>query len=147
MRRSSTIMPEQRREIERALQKLPESFTAEEIKDMHNDLSSDVRLLKANNVPQKVAEAKLHEKHKTLAYSYPTLFFKTVRGEMDQHIFDTLMNLKSKVDTGEINNKKAKELVIDGAKRQVEGGAPRAPKLKEGGTVQEITLKCKVEDS
>lgn len=141
-------MPGQRREIERQLEKLPESFTAEEIKQMHNNLSSDVRMLKANNVPQKVLEANLHQKHKTLAYSYPTLFFKTVRGEMDQHIFDTLMNLKQKVDTGEINNKRAKELVIDGAKRHVEGEVPRAPKPepKEGGTVQEITLKCKVEE-
>ena len=142
-------MPGQRREIERALQQLPESFTAEQIIHMHSDLSSDVLLLKKNKVPQKLAEARLHEKHKTLAYSYPTLFFKTVRGEMDQHIFDTLMNLKSKVDAGEINNKRAKELVIDGAKRHVEGEAPRAPKpeLREGGTVQEITLKCKVEDT
>ena len=142
-------MPGQRREIERALQQLPESFTAEQIIKMHSALSSDVLLLKKNKVPQKFAEARLHETHKTLAYSYPTLFFKTVRGEMDQHIFDTLMNLKSKVDAGEINNEKAKELVVDGAKRHVEGEAPRAPKpqKKEGGTVQEITLKCKVEDT
>lgn len=116
---------------------------------MHSDLSCDVETLRADNVPQKVAEAKLHEKHKTLAYSYPSLFFKTVRGEMDQHIFDSLMNLKRKVDVGEIDNKKAKELVIDSAKRHVEGEAPRAakPGKKEGGTVQEIILNCKLEDS
>lgn len=116
---------------------------------MHSDLNSDVLLLKKNKVPQKIAEARLHQKHKTLAYSYPTLFFKTVRGEMDQHIFDTLMSLKSKVDAGEINNRKAKELVIDGAKRHVAGEAPRAakPESREGGTVQEIVIKCKPEDT
>lgn len=142
-------MPGQRRDIERQLEQLPESFTAEEIKDMHQKLNADVSKLKGANIPQKEAEAQLHAKHKTLAYSYPTLFFKTVRGEMDNHIFDTLMNLKKKVDEGEITNKRAKELVIDGAKRHVEGEAPRAPKPEKtpGGSVQEITLKCKVEDS
>lgn len=112
-------------------------------------LSADVAKLRGTNIPQKEVEAKLHAKHKTLAYSYPTLFFKTVRGEMDSHIFETLMNLKKKVDEGEITNKRAKELVIDGAKRHVEGEAPRAPKPERtaGGTVQEITLNCKVEDS
>lgn len=112
-------------------------------------LSDDVRMLKHNGVPQGVLEANLHQKHKTLAYSYPTLFFKTVRGEMDQHIFDTLTNLKSKLDSGEINDAQAKEMVIDGAKRHVEGEAPRAPKKQgtPGGTVQEIHLKCKVDDS
>ena len=67
---------------------------------------------------------------------------------MDQHIFDTLTNLKSKLDAGEINDTQAKELVIDGAKRHIEGEAPRAPKEgTPGGTVQEINLKCKVDDS
>lgn len=142
-------MPGQRREIERQLEKLPESFTAEDIEKMYNDLNADIAFLKDKNIPQKLAEAELHKKHQTLAYSYPTIFFKTMRGEMDKHIFDTLIMLKRKVDAGEINNKVAKELVIDGAKRHVEGEAPRAPKApkKEGGTVQEITLKCKVEDT
>lgn len=142
-------MPGQRREIERQLEKLPESFTAEDIEKMYSDLRADVAFLRKQNTPQKVAEAELHKKHQTLAYSYPTIFFKTIRGEMDQHIFDTLLKLKRRVDSGEINDKKAKELVIDGAKRHVEGEAKRAPKAqkKEGGTVQEITLKCKVEDA
>lgn len=142
-------MPGQRREIERQLEKLPDSFTAQDIEKMYNDLSADVTFLKDKNIPQNVAEAELHKRHRTLAYSYPTIFFKTIRGEMDQHIFDTLIKLKRRVDAGEINDKAAKELVIDGAKRHVEGEAPRkikAPK-KEGGTVQEITLKCKVEDT
>jgi len=138
-------MPGQRREIERQLEQLPEHFTAEEIKAMHQKLTEDVAKLRGTN---KEVEAQLHAKHKTLAYSYPTLFFKTVRGEMDNHIFDTLMELKKKVDEGEITNKRAKELVVDGAKRHVEGEAPRAPKPEKtnGGTVQEITLNCKVEE-
>ena len=115
---------------------------------MYDNLKSDVALLKKKKVPQKLAEAELHKKHKTLAYSYPTIFFKTVRGEMDQHIFDTLIKLKRKFDDGEINNKTARELVVDGAKRHVEGEAPRAPRppKKEGGLVQEINLRCRVED-
>lgn len=114
---------------------------------MHKSLTADIERLEG--IPHRQAEAELHKRHKTLAYSYPNLFFKTVRGEMDQHIFDSMMDLKEKVDSGEINNKRAKELVIDGAKRHIEGEAPRAPKAeeKEGGTVQEITLKCKVEEA
>lgn len=142
-------MPGQRREIERQLEKLPETFTAEDIEKMYDALKADITFLKDHQIPQKLAEADLHKKHQTLAYSYPTIFFKTIRGEMDQHIFNTLLNLKRKVDAGEINNKVAKELVIDGAKRHVQGEASRAPKApeKEGGTVQEITLRCKVEDA
>ena len=136
-------MPGKRREIERQLQKLPESFTVEQIKEMHSLLAADVSR-------GGILEAELHRKHKTLAYSYPSLFFKTVRGEMDPHIFDTLMKLKQKVDDGEINNKRAKELVIDGARRHVEGEAPRVPKLKPAqgskANVQEINLKCKVDE-
>ncbi|CAM9256164.1 unnamed protein product [Sphacelaria rigidula] len=141
-------MPGQRREIERKLEKLPESFTAEEIENMYKKLVADIALLEQQEVPQKVAEAELHKRHQTSAYSYPTIFFKAVRGEMDQHIFDTLIKLKRKFDSGEIDDKRAKELVIDGAKRHVEGEAPRAPKSapKQGGSVQEITLKCRVED-
>lgn len=141
-------MPGQRREIERKLKNLPDSFTAEEIEGMYAKLVADIALLKEKKVPQKVAEAELHKRHQTLAYSYPTIFFKAVRGEMNQHIFDTLIKLKRKIDIGEIDGKRAKELVIDGAKRHVEGEAPRAPKpsQREGGAVQEITLKCRVED-
>lgn len=141
-------MPGQRREIERKLEKLPESFTSSEIEDMYKKLVADIAFLKEQKVPQKAAEAELHRRHETLAYSYPTIFFKAVRGEMNQHIFDTLIKLKRKVESGEINNKRAKELVIDGAKRHVEGDAPRAPKSAphQGGSVQEITLKCRVED-
>lgn len=147
--RGSSVMPGQRRDIERQLEQLPESFTAEKIREMHQQLSADVSKLKDTDMPRKEVEARLHAKHKTLAYSYPTLFFKTVRGEMDNHILDTLMELKRQVDEGQITSKRAKELVIDGAKRHVEGEAPRAPRPEKapGGTVQEITLNCKVEDS
>lgn len=148
MRERSTDMPGKRREIEQKLAKLPKSFTAEEINKMYMDLCADVNLPRDKNIPRQAYEAELHKKHQTLAYSYPNLFFKTVRGEMDKHIFDTLMKLKRRVDDGDIDDKRAKELVIDGARRHVEGEAPRVarPAPVEGGTVQEINLKCKVEE-
>lgn len=141
-------MPGKRREIERKLAQLPESFTAEQIDTMYRNLCADVNLPRDRNIPRQVYEAELHKKHETFAYSYPNLFFKTLRGEMDPHIFDTLMKLKRRVDHGDIDDKRAKELVIDGARRHVEGEAPRVarPTPVEGGTVQEINLKCKVEE-
>lgn len=139
-------MPGQRRNIESQLEKLPESFSVEEIKQMYQDLNTDVNNFQ--HIPQKKMEALLHDKHKILAYSYPSLFFKTVRREMDTEIFETMMNIKAKLDTGEIDSKRAKELVIDGARRQVDKNQPRKPKPTGGQElqVQEITLKCQVEE-
>ena len=140
-------MPGERREIERRLNELPESFTAGQIQQMYKDLVVDVNILTKQKVPLANIEAQLHKKHRVLAYSYPTLFFRVVRGEMDEHIFNTLMCLKKKVDDGEITNETAKERVIDGAKRQVQGLDPKMKRTKtEGGIVQEINMKCRVED-
>lgn len=142
-------MPGQRRDIERELEKLPDFFTTEEIQTMYKNLNEDVKKLKSSNVPFAEMEAQLHKTHKTLAYSYPTLFFKTVREEMDPHIFASMMKIKHQMDQGQISHKKAKELVIDGAKRHVEGEAPRMskPQQEGSGQVQEIILQCKVDGS
>lgn len=140
-------MPGQRKEIEKQLEKLPSSFTANDVNRMYEDLNKDVKFLKSKNIPMSQMEAELHKRHKTLAFSYPTLFFRVVRGEMDEHIFKSLMKLKRRVDEGEIDNTQAKKMVIDGARRYVEGCAPRVVRPKtEGGTVQEINLKRRVED-
>jgi hypothetical protein len=129
---------------------LPDSFSADEITQMYEELETDVALLKQAGIPQKTAEARLHQKHKTLAYSYPTIFFKAVRGEMDRHIFDTLLKIKRQVEDGEVSNERAKELVIDGAKSHVEGDAPRLPisnpKHSTSSSVHEINIRCRVED-
>lgn len=140
-------MSKQRRDIENQLKALPESFKAGEIQNMYDKLVKDVDRLKAQGLSVVKIEEKLHKDHKIIAFSYPTVFFRTVRGEMDPHIFKSLMCLKERVDSGEITDERAKELVIDGAKRQVNGEFPRlAREKKEGGTVQEINMKCRVED-
>jgi len=140
-------MPGQRREIERQIADLPKSFKAGEIQKMYDNLVKDVDRLKAQGLSVAKMEEQLHKDHKTIAFSYPTVFFRTVRGEMDPHIFKSIMCLKERVDRGEITDERAKELVIDGAKRQASGEFPRLEReKKEGGTVQEINLKCRVED-
>lgn len=141
----------QRRQIEEHLNKLPESFTADEILRMYEALEQDVAFCKKNGIPQAAAETQLHQKHKTLAYSYPTIFFKALRGEMDKHIFNSLLNIKRQVEDGEVTDKRAKELVIDGAKRHVEGEAPRRPhpnsnQEQDPSRVQEINVRCQVEE-
>lgn len=109
---------------------------------MHSLLCADVE-------EGAIPEEELHRKHRMLAFSYPNLFFKTVRKEMDPRIFKELLKLKQMVDDGEIDNNRAKELVIDGAKRHVEEGVRRTISTKHplgGETVHEINLRCKVED-
>lgn len=141
-------MAGQRREIETQLKELPESFTADQIKSMCEALEQDVEKLQKTGMPREKAESLLHHKHKTLAFSYPTMFFKIVRGEMDKHIFETLLKIKERMESGEVNDEKAKELVIDGAKRHVEGAAPRLPPRRntEGSEVHEITMKCRADE-
>lgn len=137
-------MPGQRRAIENQLNSLPESFTAKEIKCMYNALQADIGHIKEAERNPVDMEAYLHRRHKKLSFAYPTIFFRTVRGEMDQHIFGSLMALKARVDSGEIDDARAKEIVVDSARRHVEGAAPRAPR-KEGGEVHEVIVRRRLE--
>lgn len=144
-------MSGQRREIEDKLKSLPDSFTADEIETMYANLVNDAdykQLRKTTTHNSRLAiETRLHKKHEMLAYSYPTIFFKTVRNEMDPHILKSLMDIKRKMEKGELTDEGAKRAVIDGAKAHVMSDPNRPKRVTQpGSTVQEITVKCKVED-
>lgn len=143
-------MPGQRREIEKKLGELPDNFSADEIIRMYDKLKRDVAVLISRNTPVSTMEGLLHKRHNKLAISYPTIFFKTVRGELDPRMFHVMMSLKKKVDEGEMTNEDAKKSVIDGAKAHIEklnaSGTRKIKEIAPGSSVKEINLKCKLED-
>ncbi|CAM9133687.1 unnamed protein product, partial [Ectocarpus sp. 8 AP-2014] len=109
----------QRSDIERQLKQLPTSFTSTEITSMYRNLRQDLEKLKTEGVPQALAERMLHSRHKLLAFSYPTLFFKVVKGEMSEHIFTTSMMIKQRLDSGDITQEEARDLIVDSAKQHI----------------------------
>lgn len=140
-------MPGQRKEIESKLDALPETFSADEIESMYTSLLRDVHLLKTQGKNQRHIESQLHLKHEKLAFSYPTIFFKTMRGEMNPHIFKSLMDIKRKMEKGELTDDGARRAVIDGAKAHIDSNPVRPKRVTQpGSTVQELTVQCRLED-
>eukprot|EP00752_Nemacystus_decipiens_P017669 g15840.t1 len=105
---------------------------------MYRSLRADAEQLKKEGVPQAAVEQKLHSRHKVLAFAYPTLFFRVVKGEMSEYMFTTAMQIKQRLDSGEITQEQAKDLVVDSAKKHIEGAAPRPRRPDGKGSEQEV---------
>lgn len=146
-------MSSHRRQVEDFIRNdLPQSFGASAISDMCADLQKDIQFIKTKYpaMDQKRMEMMLHHKHKKFAFSYPGLFFKVVRGEVDMSMVQALLQLKHDLDDKSISLADARNRVIDSAKHQIEETAnhPRVKKAKPPGTVvQELSFKCKPDDS
>ena len=143
-------MSGQRRQIENKLKSLPESMSADEIEAMYANLQKDVDYLLKQGQNLKTIESQLHKKHETLAYAYPTVFFKAVRGEMDPHMFKSLMQIKRQMDDGKLTEEGAKRAVVDGVKEHIMSNPNRRkPKPPPGSTTYEIstTIGQSVENS
>ena len=114
---------------------------------MFDDLENDLKRLRG----QKNAEAYLYKKHEVLALSYPGAFYKTVKGEIEPHMLRTILEIKSKMDTGEISSERARELVIDGAKSQIESlDSSKRPKQSKSQAQNRVShhqfsLSCQVD--
>lgn len=141
-------MPGQRKEIENKLKTLPDSFTAKEILVMYDELKKDIAGMKTRGVPMKTMEMELHKKHSTLAYSYPIMFFRVIRGELPHEVFLKMMYLKNKVDKGKVSNEDAKKKVIDHTREYIEAHPERKNLKKDTSKLesQEFAFKCKLED-
>lgn len=131
---------------------LPQSFGADTISEMYAALQKDLDFIRTKGpvVDAKKMEMMLHQRHKKLAFSYPGLFFRIVRGEVDPVMLKSLLKLKENLDDQSISLDDARNRVIDCAKQQIEDtkGMPRVKKAKPSGTVvQELSFKCKPEDS
>ncbi|CAM9108784.1 unnamed protein product [Ectocarpus sp. 12 AP-2014] len=127
---------------------LPKSFASSNISEMYCALEKDIKLIrtKSPGVSQKQMEMMLHQRHKKLAFSYPGLFFKIVRQEVDPAMLKSLLSLKQSLDEEDISLDTARNRVVDYAKSQIDKteGKPRVKKTKPAGTVvQELSFRCK----
>ena len=104
--------------------RLPESFSSSEIRLMIKELQADIAILDTRPSPPTVEQKELilHKKHSTLAISYPLLFHRSIRGAIDESMLDQLLALKALKDAGGVNEERARELVVDGAKEAVRRG-------------------------
>lgn len=117
---------------------------------MYRSLRADVDEMQGSGVPQAVIERRLHNKHNTLAFAYPSLFFKALRGELSEFMFESVMHIKQSLDEGSITQSQARDMVVDNAKRHAEGAAPRPARpgpAAPGTAVQEITMKARVDEN
>ena len=73
------------------LSNLPKSFSTDDIVRMYCEMKKDMTDMVNRKIPVQTMEKELHNKHKTLALAYPTIFFKTVRGEMDPRMFFSMI--------------------------------------------------------
>jgi len=140
-------MSGQRRQIEEDLKGLPPKYSVDEINLMYNALIVDMVTMKRQNKSQQYMERYLHTKHKKLSYGLPGMFFKIVRGELNQEMFRKSMDIKDAVDKGLITQNDAKRAIIDAAKKQIENNPSRPKKeAAPGSSVQEATFQCKLEE-
>ena len=140
----------QRSVIEAQLKQLPKSYTTTEIAALYRNLRADVDLMTSRGVPARLMEQRLHNTHKTLAFAYPSLFFKVVKGEMSEFMFTRVMEVKQDMDSGKITPSEAQDLILASAKEHVEGAAPRPARPDKddtGATVQEIVIKTQVDEN
>ena len=133
-----------RAQIEEQIKSLPPKFTVDEIEKLYEVLIIDLVVMRRQNKPQQYIERHLHNKHKKLSFGMPGLFFKIVRGELDQTMFRTTMNIKRAVDNGEITPEEAKNMIVDAAKLQIEDPNRKKRVPQAGETTQETTMMCKL---
>jgi len=134
-----------RAQIEEQLKTLPPKFTVDEIEAMYDALIIDLVKMKRQNKPQRMIEQVLHSKHKKLAFGLPGMYFKIVRGELDQTMFRTTMNIKRAVDNKEITPEQAQNAIVDAAKLQIESNPDRKKRVPQAGdTTQEVTMMAKL---
>jgi len=147
METKKKITAKEKKEIEDRLKKLPKQFKSEEIITMQENLHRDLLQMKSKKIPLDRIERDLHRDHRVLSHSYPTIFFKTVRGELNQDMFKAMMKLKKKVEEGKITNEQAKNYVIDNVKKHIEENGPTEKKVhSKNSTTTEFTTQCKMDD-
>jgi len=80
---------------------LPANFTSDEIMDMEN-LQKDITQLRR---VVGMTDAKLgmicQQNHKKFAFSYPVLFFRSLKGELNPETLKKILKIKSQMDEKE----------------------------------------------
>ena len=127
---------------------LPVNFTSDEIMEMYENLEKDIALKKRI---VGMTDAKLgmicQQNHRALAFAYPSIFFKTIKGEMRPEVLRSVLSLKKKLDTKELSLDEARMGVIDGAKEDIKNNPKESRPHVPKGDVQELTVKVKADGS
>ena len=139
----SMAAKEHMRSVLETAARLPESFSSSEIRLMIKELQADIAILDTRPSPPTVEQKELilHKKHSTLAISYPLLFHRSIRGAIDESMLDQLLTLKALKDAGGVNEERARELVVDGAREAIEMGRGRRVMRPEPGQSTTLSLR------
>ena len=121
--------------------RLPDSFSSSDIRTMIKALQADIAILDARPTPPTVEQKELilHKMHNVLALSYPLLFHRSIRGAIDESMLDQLLALKALKDAGGVNEERARELVVDGAREAIARG--RRVMRSESGPSTTLSLR------
>jgi hypothetical protein len=137
-------------ELEKNISELPETYTSDQIQDMYDHLVSDmVRLSKVPGMDQKKMEFTLQSKHKAFVFSYPGIFFKTVKNELRPAMLKKMLSLKKQLDNNQIELSDARNRIVDSAKAEIQSipaGERKKRVPKKGEVVQEINVQCKPDE-
>jgi hypothetical protein len=108
--------------LQRDIDDLPDSFTSEEIMTMYHALDADATSLRNNDACQTIGQLQsvLYKRHKPFAMSYPFVFTKACRGEMNERIFQTVLHVKKEIDEGKLSTRAGMEKIVDAAKEHVD---------------------------
>ena len=127
---------------------LPESFFSCKISEMYDDLQQDICQFRTRSpdLSQNRLEMMLHQRHEKLAFSYPGLFFRIVRGEVDPVMLNSLLKLEENLADNNVTLGTARNRVIDCAKSLIDEtkDQPKKAKSKAAGiVVQELSFRCR----
>ncbi len=136
-------------EIEKYIKnELPDKFSSADIKDMYDSLVKDMVLLrKAPGMTDSRMGLVLQQKHKVLMFAFPSIYFKTIKGEMKPDMLRSMLELKKKLDNNEISLDEARMGVIDGAKEDIKKNPKESRPQKPKGDVQEMTVLVQTDGS
>lgn len=127
---------------------LPANFSSDEIYEMYEAVVKDVTLLKkAVGMTEQRIGLICQKKYKQFAFSYPLIFFRTIKGEMKPEMLKSILSLKKKLDNKDMSLDEARMGVIDGAKKDIERNPKESRPQKPKGDVQELTVMCKPDGS
>lgn len=138
-------------ELEKSISDLPPAFTSDEIESMYEHLVSDMeKLRRTPGMDQKKMEMTLQAKHKKFVFSYPSIFFKTVKNELNPEMLKKMLELKKALDSNQIDISAARNRIVDNAKADIESNPSSSRKKKvsrPGEVVHEINVKCKPDEN
>jgi len=134
---------EHMRSVLETASRLPDSFTSSEIRTMIKALQADIAILDTRPSPPTVEQKELilHKRHNILAISYPLLFHRSIRGSINESMLDHLLTLKALKDAGGVNEERARELVVDGAREAINSGRGRRVTRSEPGSSTTLSLR------